>query len=205
MPVRAPPLVRALLPAPHARLPAPPGPAALALHTEPPGPVRSQPGPAALGRAAAAMSVGEGRYVRTGLSVNAVTGKGDKHGKMDDATARGMHPDEMALVRDPVKSSHGQNECGMAFDGRNACCIASNGLLGGSVPFLSSCRASTLAPSIAPSPGTLAPALAAALTPSSCVVLLSAHPRRRRRPGVSGPPRLSMCGPSTRVPPCADR
>lgn len=38
------------------------------------------------------------RYVRTDLSVNAVTARGGKHGEMDETTANGMDPHVFAQV-----------------------------------------------------------------------------------------------------------
>lgn len=38
-------------------------------------------------------------YVRTGLSENAVTADGGKHGEMDETTAKGLDPEVLAQVR----------------------------------------------------------------------------------------------------------
>jgi hypothetical protein len=38
------------------------------------------------------------RYVRTALSLNAVTGQGGKYGEMDETTAKGMDPEVLAEV-----------------------------------------------------------------------------------------------------------
>eukprot|EP00624_Nannochloropsis_granulata_P003095 evm.model.NODE_25722_length_19825_cov_36.388348.7 len=37
-------------------------------------------------------------YVKTDLSMNALTGQGEKHGQMDETTAKGLDPSELALM-----------------------------------------------------------------------------------------------------------
>ena len=42
------------------------------------------------------VSVASPGYIRTGLSVAAITGDGSKHGQMDQTTAKGADPDDVA-------------------------------------------------------------------------------------------------------------
>jgi dehydrogenase/reductase SDR family protein 7B len=48
------------------------------------------------------------RYIKTSLSLNALTGQGGKYGKMDETTAKGMDPDDLALriLKSAAKGKH---------------------------------------------------------------------------------------------------
>jgi dehydrogenase/reductase SDR family protein 7B len=60
-------------------------------------------------------------YIRTGLSLAALTGDGKSHGKMDETTAKGSEPDEVAInILDSVAKGKGDFVVAAGFSAKAA-------------------------------------------------------------------------------------